>query len=87
MYEAPSWFLELWNARQTLAAGFATTLACSLLAVLGGTLPGTLGGLALTYGRWPLRLPFRLYSDLIRGTPAVVLELACHCAPCHGPGA
>ncbi|MDH4765587.1 polar amino acid transport system permease protein [Pseudomonas sp. SORGH_AS199] len=78
MYEAPSWFLELWNARQTLAAGFATTLACSVLAVLGGTLLGTLGGLALTYGRWPLRLPFRIYSDLIRGTPVFVLVLACY---------
>ena len=78
MYEAPSWFLELWNARQTLAAGFATTLACSVLAVLGGTLFGTLGGLALTYGRWPLRLPFRVYADLIRGTPVFVLVLACY---------
>jgi len=76
MYEAHSWLHELWIARQTLWEGFQTTVACSVLAILFGTVIGLFSGLMLTYGRWWMRAPFRLYVDLIRGTPVFVLVLA-----------
>ena len=77
MYESPSWLQELWVAREVLWAGFQTSVACSALAILFGTLIGIVAGLVLTYGTWWMRLPFRLYVDLIRGTPVFVLVLTC----------
>ena len=38
---------------------------------------GIVAGLILTYGKFWMRAPFRLYVDLIRGTPVFVLVLAC----------
>ena len=85
MYQAPSWWHELWLARETLWAGFQTSVGCSALAILFGTLIGVFAGLMLTYGRWWMRAPFRLYVDLIRGTPVFVLVLACfYMAPALG---
>jgi polar amino acid transport system permease protein len=85
MYSPPSWFHELWNARQALWAGLLTSIQCSALAILGGTLIGVVIGLVLTYGRWWSRLPCRVYVDLIRGTPVFVLVLACfYMAPALG---
>ncbi|AMB85013.1 ABC transporter permease [Pseudomonas agarici] len=85
MYESPSWLHELWGARNTLAQGFLTSVQCSALAIVGGTLIGIVVGLALTYGKFWMRLPLRLYVDLIRGTPVFVLVLACfYMAPALG---
>lgn len=85
MYQSPSWLHELWIARQALWSGFLTSVQCSLLAILCGTALGVIAGLTLTYGRWWARLPFRLYVDLIRGTPVFVLVLACfYMAPAMG---
>jgi polar amino acid transport system permease protein len=85
MYQPPSWLHELWIAREALWAGFLTSVQCSALAILFGTLLGMLTGLVLTYGSVWLRLPFRLYVDLIRGTPVFVLVLACfYVAPVLG---
>ncbi|HEX8593082.1 MAG TPA: amino acid ABC transporter permease [Pseudomonas sp.] len=76
MYEQPSWLHELWIARETLWAGFLTSVQCSALAIVCGTLIGVFAGLVLTYGTLWARLPFRVYVDLIRGTPVFVLVLA-----------
>jgi len=77
MYQSPSWLHELWIARDTLWAGFQASVYVSALAIIFGTLIGIVAGLILTYGRFWMRLPFRLYVDLIRGTPVFVLVLAC----------
>lgn len=85
MYQPPSWLQQLWVARGALWAGLVTTLQCSLLAILCGTVLGVVAGLALTYGRRWSRWPFRLYVDVIRGTPVFVLVLACfYMAPALG---
>ncbi len=69
--------MSLWIARDTLWAGFQTSIYCSALAIIFGTLIGIFAGLVLTYGTFWMRAPFRLYVDLIRGTPVFVLVLAC----------
>lgn len=85
MYEAHSWLQELWIAREALLAGFLTTVQCSLLAIVCGTVIGMFAGLVLTYGNVWARTPFRAYVDLIRGTPVFVLVLACfYMAPALG---
>ncbi|WP_219060146.1 amino acid ABC transporter permease [Pseudomonas sp. UMAB-08] len=85
MYESHSWLQELWIARETLWLGFLTSIECSALAIICGTLIGMLAGLVLTYGKLWGRLPFRVYVDLIRGTPVFVLVLACfYMAPALG---
>jgi polar amino acid transport system permease protein len=66
----------LWGARWTLLTGLGMTALVSALAILAGTAFGLLVGLALTYGRGPLRWLFRIYVDFIRGTPVLVLILA-----------
>ena len=76
MYQPPGWLQEVWNAREVLWSGFLTSIQCSALAILFGTLIGMFAGLVLTYGAFFARLPIRLYVDLIRGTPVFVLVLA-----------
>ena len=54
---APPSFVDIvWIARWPLLYGLGTTVAVSLLAILGGTVLGTLLGLALTYGNRVVRL-------------------------------
>jgi polar amino acid transport system permease protein len=85
MYEAHSWLQELWIAREALLAGFLTTIECSVMAIICGTVIGMFAGLVLTYGNVWARTPFRAYVDLIRGTPVFVLVLACfYMAPALG---
>ena len=85
MYEQPTWLHELWIAREALMAGFLTSVQCAGLAIVCGTVIGVFAGLILTYGRLWARLPFRVYVDLIRGTPVFVLVLACfYMAPATG---
>ncbi|ANF58144.1 amino acid ABC transporter permease [Halotalea alkalilenta] len=72
-----SYFLsEIVANRSMLLQGAWTTVSVSALAIASGTLLGILIGLALAYGTAPLRWPARLYVDLIRGTPVLVLVLA-----------
>jgi len=74
---APPSFVDIvWIARWPLLYGLGTTVAVSLLAILGGTVLGTLLGLALTYGNRVVRLLARAYTDIVRGTPVLVLVLA-----------
>ena len=76
MNAPPSFFEIVWLARWPLLYGLGTTVAISFLAILGGTVLGTGLGLALTYGNRFVRLLARVYTDVIRGTPVLVLVLA-----------
>lgn len=70
-------FLEqLWIARYVVLTGLGTTVSISLLAIVAGSLAGVLVGLALVYGGRVLRLLMRAYTDVVRGTPVLVLVLA-----------
>lgn len=70
-------FLEqLWIARYVILNGLMMTISISFLAILAGSLVGVFVGLALAYGNIVLRLVVRAYTDIIRGTPVLVLVLA-----------
>jgi polar amino acid transport system permease protein len=64
---------DMRSALPFLGAGLVTTLWVSLAAVIGSLILGVPGGIVLVHGRLILRLPFRIYADLIRGIPALVL--------------
>jgi polar amino acid transport system permease protein len=66
----------LWDVRWTILGGLGVTVVVSLLAIVAGTLAGIAVGLALTYGRGPVRWAARFYTDFVRGTPVLVLVLA-----------
>lgn len=72
---------QLWISRFALVEGFLRTIEISVLSITLGTLAGLAIGVALTYGRLPLRLASRVYVDVIRGTPVLVLVLACFYMP------
>jgi polar amino acid transport system permease protein len=72
---------ELWISRFALAEGFLRTIEISALSITLGTLAGLALGVALTYGGSLLRLLTRAYVDVIRGTPVLVLVLACFYMP------
>ena len=67
---------ELWISVDDLALGTWMALSVSILAILIGTILGALIGLALTYGNSVIRLLARIYVDVIRGIPVLVLILA-----------
>ncbi|MBR0554581.1 amino acid ABC transporter permease [Ciceribacter sp. L1K23] len=67
---------QLWIARYVILNGLGITVSISLLAILAGSAFGVLVGLALVYGATPLRLLVRAYTDIVRGTPVLVLVLA-----------
>lgn len=70
-------FMEhLWLARYVILKGLGVTVSISLLAIFIGSVFGVFVGLALTYGALPLRILVRTYTDIIRGTPVLVLVLA-----------
>jgi polar amino acid transport system permease protein len=53
--------------------GLLITLLVSGLVVASSLLTGILCGIGLVYGPWWIRLPIRIYSDVLRGTPLLVL--------------
>ncbi|MFZ6763153.1 amino acid ABC transporter permease [Pseudoroseomonas sp. WGS1072] len=72
----PGTFLfEAWQARWSLLNGLGVTMLSSLWSIVIATVCGTLMGVALAYGWWWLRLPARLYVDVMRGIPVLVLIL------------
>jgi len=67
---------QLWTARYVIMSGVGMTVSISLLAILAGSVLGVFVGVALVYGRAALRFVVRAYTDIIRGTPVLVLVLA-----------
>jgi polar amino acid transport system permease protein len=66
---------EAWQARYSLLRGIWATLSSSGLTILAATLAGVLMGTVLAYGWRPLRWLARLYVDVLRGIPVLVLIL------------
>ena len=56
-----------------LLNGLLVTLAVSGLVVTFSLLFGVVLGTILSYGPAPIRWPIRIYSDVIRGIPIIVL--------------
>jgi polar amino acid transport system permease protein len=76
MAMTPAFFEQLWHARNVIASGLGVTVSISLLAILAGSALGVFAGLALVYGVALVRIAVRIYIDIIRGTPVLVLVLA-----------
>ncbi len=64
---------EIWTSRRSLIAGILTTVEISFLVILVGTLGGLLAGLVLVYGRRLAAVPVRVFVDVVRGIPLLVL--------------
>jgi polar amino acid transport system permease protein len=69
------------SASSAIFAGLTITIGTSLSAVLLGTTLGFVFGLVLTYAGRLGALPVRLLIDVVRGTPVLVLILACYYMP------
>lgn len=76
MSNFPAFLDQLWIARHVILDGLTNTVFISLIAIAIGSFFGVFVGLALAYGPLPLRLLVRIYTDVIRGTPVLVLVLA-----------
>lgn len=72
-FERGTFLGEVWIARWSLLGAMGTTAEISVYVIVGGTVLGTLLGVALVYGAWPLRWLVRLYVDVMRGIPVLVL--------------
>lgn len=59
-----------------IMVGLKITIRVSVLVVLIGTVIGSGGGISLLYGPRPLRWVVRLYVDIVRGIPLLVLLFA-----------
>ena len=59
-----------------IMAGLKVTIQVSMLVLFIGTVLGTGGGLLLLYGPRPIRWLVRIYVDIIRGIPLLVLLFA-----------
>ena len=66
---------QIWVARWSLFDGLLVTVSSSALTIAIGSVLGLVLGLILTYGVLPLRLLARLYVDVMRGIPVLVLIL------------
>ena len=66
---------EFLKARERLFEGFLTTIEISALVIAIGLVTGVIGGLLLVYGPRPVRLLMRVYVDVLRGIPILVLIL------------
>ena len=68
-----SFFESIARAQGALLSGLANTLTASLYAILISSVLGILIGIVLTYGHKVFRWPFRVYVDVIRGIPGLVI--------------
>ena len=66
---------QLWAVRYALLDGLTRTIEISAAAIVVGSAIGLIVGLGLAYGSRPVRWPFRVYVDVVRGTPVLVLIL------------
>jgi polar amino acid transport system permease protein len=67
---------ELWTARDSLLEGFLRTIEASAVSISLGTVLGLLVGILLVYAPLAVRILCRIYVDVMRGTPVLVLILA-----------
>jgi polar amino acid transport system permease protein len=75
-------FLDVLAASSdALLSGLMTTIMVSGIAVVAGVALGAGFGLALTYGGAVMSFPVRMVVDIVRGTPVLVLILACFYMP------
>lgn len=81
MFDLSYFAQELGIAWIPLLKGLGLTVAISALAIVVGSVLGVLVGLGLTYGGRLIRWPVRIYTDVIRGTPVLVLVLASYYVP------
>src|SRR3546814_5676056 len=70
-----TFFNEFWKGRERLFEGFLATLEISGLVIVIGLVVGTIFGLLLVYGPRPIRILMRIYVDVLRGIPILVLIL------------
>ena len=56
-----------------LLIGLRVTVVLAAIVIVSGSALGLLGGIGLLYGSWPVRWLLRVYVDVIRGTPLLVL--------------
>jgi polar amino acid transport system permease protein len=68
-------FNELWISKMMIFRGIYMCIFVSFTAILIGTIIGVFVGLALTYGNMFTRFLARVYVDVIRGIPVLVLIL------------
>lgn len=71
-----TFFESIARAQNSLLSGISNTLMASFYAILISTVVGLLFGIILTYGHKAVRLPFRVYVDVIRGVPGLVIVFA-----------
>ena len=64
-----------------LLRGLVLTVVISAVAVLVGAVIGAVIGPVLTYGGRIAAIPFRVFVDVVRGTPVLVLILASYYMP------
>ncbi len=69
-------FASIIRSQNAILAGISNTLSSSLLAILISTVVGLVFGIILTYGNKYARFPFRLYVDIIRGIPGLLIVFA-----------
>jgi polar amino acid transport system permease protein len=70
-----SFFYEAWISGFALLSGLGVTINISALTITTATALGIPLGLLLTFGPWPLAGLARIYIDLVRGIPVLVLVL------------
>ncbi|MDQ0393809.1 amino acid ABC transporter permease [Labrys monachus] len=70
-----SFLNEVWIARYPLLSGLMQTIGSSVASIVLGTLLGTVVGLLIVYGPLAVRWICRIYIDILRGTPVLVLIL------------
>jgi polar amino acid transport system permease protein len=68
-------FNELWVSKILILNGIYMCILVSFIAIIIGTIMGVFVGLALTYGNTLTRFLARVYVDVIRGIPVLVLIL------------
>lgn len=73
--ERGTFLYEAWTARWSLLEGLLVTISSSVMTIIIGTILGFALGLVLTYGMLPFRILARLYVDIMRGIPVLVLIL------------
>ena len=71
-----SFIQSLIRSQNAIMAGITNTLVSSLYAIAISTIVGVAFGIILTYGNKYAKIPFRLYVDIIRGIPGLVIVFA-----------